>query len=404
VPGIIYNRYRDFSHHPIIAFQIILLILLLNRNNKFSETMEGIQKNPIDNKLLVKIKELIEANRNSVMRHIDSKMCTTYFLIGRYIVEDEQYGEKRAEYAEEVLKYLGIELSKQFGRGFSARNLANMKKFYLTYQSRLTEPILQNNSAKSNYIDDNEANTSILQLLSAKLPQAFHLTWSHYLILCRINNPDERNFYEIEAVNSNWKLKELERQYNSSLYERLVLSKNKKKVRELSERGQVIAGPADAIKDPLVFEFLGLKEEVEYTENDLEKAIIDKLEHFLLEMGKGFLFAGRQVRISFEEEHFYIDLVLYNRLLKCFVLLDLKIGKLKHQDIGQMQMYVNYYDRHIKTNEENSTIGIVICKDKKDAVVEMTLPENNKQIFASKYQLYLPSREELKKLITQKDI
>jgi len=182
------------------------------------------------------------------------------------------------------------------------------------------------------------------------------------------------------------------------------LSRDKKGVKDLAQTGQIISNPGDTIKDPLVLEFLGLKEDVSYSENQLETAIINKLEHFLLEMGKGFLFVGRQVRITFEDENFYIDLVLYNRLLKCFVLVDLKIGKLKHQDIGQMQMYVNYYDRYVKSENENKTIGIVICKNKNDAIVEMTLPENNQQIFASKYQLYLPSKDELKRLIIQRDI
>lgn len=238
-----------------------------------------------------------------------------------------------------------------------------------------------------------------MQNVSAKFPSPFSLSWSHYLILCSIANNDERNFYETEAKNCNWTLSELERQYNSSLYERLALSKNKKKVKELSEKGQMLETPADAVKSPYVLEFLGLKEENCYSETDLEKAIIDKLENFMMELGKGFLFAGRQVRITYDEEHFFIDLVFYNRLLRCFVLIDLKIGKLKHQDIGQMQMYVNYYDRTVKTPDEAKTIGIIICKDKKDAIVEMSLPEENKRIFASKYQLYLPSKEELKKLI-----
>jgi len=375
--------------------------------------------------LILKLKKLIESAHQSVVRNINQTMTITYFFVGRYIVEDEQQGNERAEYSATTLKLISKALQKEYGKGFSERNLQMMRKFYLVYKSRIDTQsisqtdsaksnelidnvldisISQTDSAKSNEVADNEGSKSILQTVSAKLSQSFHLSWSHYLILCRINSPDERNFYEIEAINGNWKLKELERQFNSSLYERLVLSKNKKKVKELSEKGHVMQVPADAIKDPLVLEFLGLKEEAEYSESDLEKAIIDKLEHFLLEMGKGFLFAGRQVRISFEEEHFYIDLVLYNRILKCFVLIDLKIGKLKHQDLGQMQMYVNYYDRHMKSEEENSTIGIVICKDKKDALIEMTLPENNKQIFASQYQLYLPSKEELKKLITQKEI
>ena len=352
--------------------------------------------------LLGAIRKLIESARQSAVRYIDSTMTLTYFLIGKHIIEDEQHGKERAGYAEETLKFLGQELTKEFGRGFSSRNVASMKKFYLTYQTRVNmEPISQTVSAKSDETIVNKTNTMILQNHSAKFKNPFPLSWSHYLVLCRIDDENERNFYEMEAVNSNWKLAELERQYNSSLYERLVLSKNKKKVKELSEKGHIIEISSDAVKNPYILEFLGLQEEINYSESDLETAIINKLEQFMLELGRGFLFVGRQVRLTFEEEHFFVDLVFFNRLLKCFVLIDLKIGKLKHQDIGQMQMYVNYYDRVVKTPDEAKTIGIIICKDKKDAIVEMSLPEENKQIFASKYQLYLPSKEELKKLIQQ---
>ncbi|MBN1925077.1 MAG: DUF1016 family protein [Prolixibacteraceae bacterium] len=350
--------------------------------------------------LLLKLKELIESARRSVVRHVDHTMTITYFLVGRYIVEDEQQGKERAEYAAETLKIISRELSKEYGKGYSERNLQMMRRFYLVYQTRYDgELISQTASAESDKVKKIEANYTISQTVSANFSNLFLLSWSHYQLLCRIENEEERNFYEIESAQNNWSFRELERQFNSSLYERLALSRNKKQMKELSKTGQVLSTPSDAIKDPLVLEFLGLKEEASYSESDLETAIINKLEHFLLEMGKGFLFVGRQVRISFEEEHFYIDLVLYNRLLKCFVIIELKIGKLKHQDIGQMQMYVNYYDRQVKAPEENKTIGIVICKDKKDAVVEMTLPEDNRQIFASKYQLYLPSKEELKALI-----
>ncbi len=350
--------------------------------------------------LLQKLKGLIENARRHVIRQIDNTMTVTYFLVGRYIVEDEQQGKERAEYAAETLKMISIELSKEYGKGFSERNLQMMRRFYLVYQSRFDgELISQTASAKSGRAIDAKSDNSILQTVSAKSGKPFLLSWSHYQLLCRIENEEERDFYEIESAQNNWSLRELEHQFNSSLYERLALSRNKRKIKELSTTGQLLSTPSDAIKDPLVLEFLGLKEDTSYSESDLESAIINKLEHFLLEMGKGFLFVGRQVRISFEEEHFFIDLVLYNRLLKCFVIIDLKIGKLKHQDIGQMQMYVNYYDRMVKVPDENKTIGIVICKDKKDAVVEMTLPEENKQVFASKYQLYLPSKEELKALI-----
>lgn len=350
--------------------------------------------------LLIDISSLIEDARHVAGRYVNSSMTLAYFFIGKYIVEDELLGAERAVYAEETMKYLGKDLTQKFGRGFSARNLASMKKFFVTYRSRFeTQQILQTVSAKSDDLASQQRELGILQTISAKFTELFQLSWSHYLLLCRIDNPDERRFYEIESINSRWNLKELERQFDSSLYERLALSRNKEQVRLLAEKGQIIQSASDTLKNPLVLEFLGLKEETNYTETDLETAIISKLEHFLLELGKGFLFAGRQVRLSFEEDHFYVDLVFYHRLLRCFVLIDLKIGKLKHQDIGQMQMYVNYYDRFVKTADENKTIGIIICKDKKDSVVKMTLPEDNDQIFASRYQLYLPSKEELKQLI-----
>ena len=260
-------------------------------------------------------------------------------------------------------------MTENYGKGFSERNLEQMRKFYLTY--------------------------SISQTVSAE----FKLSYSHYLTLMRINNIEERNFYEIEAINNSWSLRELKRQMDSALYERLVLSRDKEKVLELSQKGQLIEKPQDIVKDPYILEFLGLDEKAIYSESDLETAIINHIEKFIMELGKGFLFQGRQVRFTFDEEHFFVDLVFYNRLLKCFVLIDLKIGKLKHQDIGQMQMYVNYYDRHVKLDDENKTIGIIICKDKNDTLVNMTLPEGNEQIFASRYMTILPSKEELKKIV-----
>ena len=224
----------------------------------------------------------------------------------------------------------------------------------------------------------------------------FYLSWSHYLILMRISNVEERHFYEIEAYRNGWSKDELGRQYGSSLYERLALSREKDKVMRLALEGQQIEKPDDIFKDPYVLEFTGLPEESVYSETDLEKRLIDNLQMFLLELGRGFTFVGRQVRFTFEEEHYRVDLVFFNRLLRCFVLFDLKVGQLKHQDIGQMQMYVNYYDRKVKLEDENPTIGIIIYKDKKDAVVEMTLPED-------KYQTVLPSKEELRQLMSEKE-
>jgi predicted nuclease of restriction endonuclease-like (RecB) superfamily len=310
-------------------------------------------------------------------------MVQTYFEIGRMIVEEEQQGKDRAEYGKGLLKGLSESLTDEFGKGFSIRNIEQMRKFYLTYS------ITQTMSADSE--------KSIQQTVSTN----FQLSWSHYLKLMRIDDENERKFYEIECAKNNWSVRELDRQYDSALYTRLVLSRDKGEVKKLSEKGLVLEKPKDVIKDPYILEFIGLPEKSTYSESDLEQGIIDKLEHFLLELGTGFTFVARQKRISFDDKHFRIDLVFYNRILKCFVLIDLKIGELKHQDIGQMQMYVNYYDREIKLDDENKTIGIVLCQNKSEAVVEYTLPENNEQIFASKYKTVLPSKEELKLLINE---
>ena len=229
----------------------------------------------------------------------------------------------------------------------------------------------------------------------------FFLSWSHYLRLIRIEDAGKRHFYEIEATRGSWSVRELQRQLDSSLYERLALSRDKDGVRCLAVGGQIVEVPADAIKDPYVLEFLGLKEETSYSESDLEMRIIDHLQEFLLELGRGYAFVGRQQRFTYEEDHFKVDLVFYNRLLRCFVLFDLKLGKLTHQDIGQMQMYVHYYDRKVKLTDKNKTIGILLCQDKNDTMVEMTLPEDNKQVFASKYRLVLPSEKELRELMAK---
>ena len=230
---------------------------------------------------------------------------------------------------------------------------------------------------------------------SAKSSSPFTLSWSHYVLLLTIKNPEERSFYEIEATQSGWSLPELKRQVASGLYERLALSRDKKSVRKLTGEGQVLTRPEDMLKEPYVLEFLGLDEKSSYSESDLEQAIIDRIEHFLLELGKGFLFEARQKRFTFDEDHFFVDLVFYNRLLRCYVLIDLKLDKLTHQDLGQMQMYVNYFDRYVKTPGENPTIGILLCKQKKDAIVELTLPRDA-NIHAKEYQLYLPSKELLR--------
>ena len=325
----------------------------------------------LNSRFITDIKQLLHSARNRVYQTINSAMTTTYWEIGRRIVEEEQNGKVRAKYGKAIIKNLSDELTKEFGKGFSVDNLENMRKFYLTYSK------------------------------SETLSRNFKLSWSHYIFLTRINNPDERNFYEIESIENSWSLRELKRQFNSGLFERLLLSKDKSKVKELSTQGQIIQNIDDLIKDPYVLEFTGLPEQVSYSESDLEQKLIDKLEHFLLELGKGFTFVARQKRITIDEKHFKIDLVFYNRLLRCFVVIDLKIGELKHQDIGQMMMYVNYFDRVEKQDDENSTIGIILCKDKSRTLVEMTLPEDNNQIYASKYLTVLPKKEEFQKLLEE---
>jgi len=319
------------------------------------------------------IHDLLHKARQNIISNVNSTMTKTYFLIGKRIVEEEQNGNKRAEYGKNLIKMLSEKLTKEFGKGFSETNLEQMRKFFKVY--------------------------GIPQTLSEEFQ--FNLSWSHYLILMRIENINTRNFYEIEAFENNWSLRELKRQVNSSLYERLVLSKDKEKVKELAVKGQIIEKAQDVIKDPYILEFLGLDEKSDYSENKLETEIINKLEMFLLELGKGFTFVGRQVRFTFDERHFRVDLVFYNRLLKCFVLIDLKIGEVTHQDLGQMQMYVNYYDRYVKLPDENDTIGIIICKNKNDTLVKLTLPKDNNQIFASRYTTILPSLDEFKKIIEE---
>ena len=325
------------------------------------------------NSLYNKIASILEESRKFVATTVNTAMVQTYFEIGRLIVEEEQHGNVRAEYGKETLKNLSIKLTANYGKGFSVTNLKQMRDFYLTYQIRQT------------------------------VSDQFTLSYSHYLFLMRIDNPDERKFYEIESSQNNWSLRELKRQFDSALFERLSLSKDKEKVKSLAVQGQIIENPCDIVKDPYVLEFLGLPEKAYYSESELESRLIEKLENFLLELGKGYTFVGRQVRLSFDEKHFFVDLVFYNRLLQCFVLIDLKIGELTHQDLGQMQMYVNYYDRFVKLDHENKTIGIILCKKKSDSLVEITLPEDNNQIFASKYQTVLPNKEDLIKLIQAED-
>lgn len=350
--------------------------------------------------LFSQVVELLQNARQQVLHTVNSTMVFTYFEIGRMIVEEEQNGKDRAEYGKKLLKGLSEQLTNEFGKGFSVDNLQNMRKLYLVYSiSETVSSISKGVNQKYETVSRIFENGSLSELPKSTLN--FILTWSHYIFLMNIEEVKERKFYEIEAIKNRWSLRELKRQYDSALYTRLALSRDKEGILKLSEKGQIIEKPKDIIKDPYILEFLGLPELHQYSESELEEEIINKLEHFLLELGHGFTFVARQNRITFDDKHFRIDLVFYNRVLKCFVLIDLKIGELKHQDLGQMQMYVNYYDREMRLEDENKTIGIVLCQNKSDLVVEYTLPENNEQIFASKYKTILPSREDLIQLISE---
>ena len=352
--------------------------------------------------LYARIRELIFAARRGVSRGVDLVQVWTNFEIGRHIVEYEQSGSVKAAYGQSILNVLSEKLATEFGRGFSRSNLEYMRKFFLLYRERIV--ISQSETGK--YKPASSAKTSISQfrtgkyITSASNPSPFCLSWTHYVFMIGIRNTDERSFYEIESAEQGWNLAELKRQFDSGLYERLALSRDKAGIRKLAREGQIVGKPEDLLKEPLVLEFLCLSEQARYSESDLENAVISRIERFLLELGKGFLFEARQKRFTFAEDHFFVDLVFYNRLLRCYVLVDLKIGKLTHQDLGQMQMYVNYFDRHVKTKTENATIGIVLCKKKHEALVEITLPKGA-NIHAREYQLYLPSKEELQKKLIE---
>ncbi|MES2544792.1 MAG: PDDEXK nuclease domain-containing protein [Bacteroidota bacterium] len=380
----------------------------------------------LQNKILFhQVVELLQNSSQQVLRTVNSTMVCAYFEIGRVIVEEEQNGKDRAEYGKQILKGLSQDLTKEFGKGFSVENLDRMRKFYRVYsissslmrilEIKNSDTLLRNSNVSVNedliekaisstpstkFKTQKTQTVSTISELQKIVYDFFKLTWSHYSFLIRIDDEKERRFYEIESEKHNWSVRELKRQYDSALYTRLALSRDKEGVLKLSEQGQIIEKPKDIIKDPYILEFLGLPELHQYSESELEAEIISKLEHFLLELGHGFAFVARQQRITFDDKHFRIDLVFYNRVLKSFVLIDLKIGELKHQDLGQMQMYVNYYDRNMRLEDENKTIGIVLCQNKSDLVVEYTLPENNEQIFASKYKTVLPSKEDLIKLIS----
>ena len=322
----------------------------------------------MDNRFYEEIKNILETARNKVYQTANFAMVEAYWQIGRSIIE-EQGGEERAEYGTGLLKELSQQMTKDFGKGFTVANLKNMRQFYLTFPN--------------SYALRSE------------------LSWTHYRQLMRVENEKARQFYLDEAIQSQWSTRQLERQINTFFYERLLSSKDKESVSKEIQTSEAAKTPEDIIRDPYVLEFLGLSPNDDFYESDLEQALITHLQKFLLELGRGFSFVARQKRITFDGRHFRIDLVFYNYILKCFVLIDLKIGDLTHQDLGQMQMYVHYYERELMNEGDNPPIGIVLCADKSDAIVRYTLPEDETHIFASKYKLYLPSEEELLRELKQ---
>lgn len=370
--------------------------------------VSGTKKTP----LYERIRQILESARSSVARAVNTTQVVANWLIGREIVEEEQKGKRRAEYAEQLLLDLSARLTAEYGRGYSVDNLEFFRRFFLEYNSLLgseKSDALRRISTTTDISDAvrRKSMESITVLSSQKQhaprgeswqPGQLHLnlSWTHYRTLLRVEKTGARAFYEIEAIRNNWSARELERQINSLLFGRLALSKNKKGLMRLATKGQVIQRPGDVFKNPVVMEFLGLPASPKLVESHLEEALINNLQAFLLELGKGFAFMSRQERITLDGDHFYIDLVFYHTILKCFVLIDLKVGKLTHQDLGQLQLYVNYYDRERRTKGDNPALGLILCTDKNDAVVRYTLgPDQQKKIFASRYKLYLPTEAEL---------
>jgi len=358
--------------------------------------------------LVDRIAEILSQARKNVIRQINQTQVLAYWGIGRELVEFEQKGKARGEYGERLIEKLSEDMAKKFGRGFSPTNLKMMRLFYQSFPIRQTvsdeytgrqksQTLFEKSETKSRKSEIQQTpstKSAIRQTVFGKFEPM--LSWSHYCGLLKVEEPLARSFYEQEAIQNNWSVRELKRQINSMLFERLAHSKDTKAVMKMAKRGQIIEKPEDAIKDPYILEFLNLKEETSYTETQFEQAISDKLQYFLLEMGKGFSFVARQKRITITNRHYYIDLVFYNRILKCFVLIDLKTGELDHSDIGQMNFYLNYFKENEKSEGENDPIGLILCAKKDDVFAKYILGGLSNKIFTSKYKLALPSEQELR--------
>ena len=334
----------------------------MTNNNQITQEANGLYD---------KINKIIEEARNTVYRIANFTMVKAYWHIGRAIVEEEQNGKERAEYGKELLKQLSKDLTIKYKKGFTETNLKYMRQFYRFFE-------------KSHSLRD-------------------ELSWTHYRLLLKVENEQARQFYMQETIDRNWSTRTLEQQIGNLYYDRMIMSQNTQPVRDEVIQKQILQEPKDIIKDPYVLEFLGLKDNADFRENELEQAIINKLQDFLLELGNGFAFIGRQYRLTTETgKHFYADLVFYNYILKCFLIIDLKTSPLTHQDIGQMDMYVRYFEDKLRQDTDNSTIGLILCTEKDKTIVKYSLLNDNNHIFASKYMLYLPTEQELKKEIEQK--
>ena len=355
--------------------------------------MKQISKTNKYSTLITELASLIDQGRKAAVRYVNTALVATYWLIGRRIVEYEQKGKEKAEYGEELLVRLAKNLTSRFGKGFSKSNLFMMRSFYMTYPE---QQIFQTLSGKLP-LQKGKSDSQKIQTVSGiseTLIRKFPLSWSHYCLLMRLDEPFKREFYEAECIRGNWSVRQLDRQIQSMLYERTALSRRKLAVIAKAHEKPITLTPEDEIKDPYILEFLGLKDE--YSESQLEDALIKHLEHFMLEFGNGFTFVARQKRITLEGSHYRLDLLLYHRVLKCLVAIDLKIGEFTHADAGQMNLYVNYLKDKEKLPEENDPVGIILCTDKKKTVVEYALGGMNNKIFTSKYRLQLPNPKVLK--------
>ena len=356
-----------------------------------------------EDSLFDRVVTILEQARTNVIRTVNSEMVLAYWHIGREIVQELQKGKNRAEYGKQIIKELSVKLNKKYGKGFSSTNLWYFRQFYVVYSNR--RPKIRHKACGElismeklhkpcGVLDDLSLAVEKSEALQGFSPL---LSWSHYRTLSKVEHKNERLFYEIEAEKEGWSVPVLERQIHSFLFARLLKSKDKNGVLKLATEGQAVKNPADIIKEPYILDFLGLPDSKQIHESKLESAIIDNIQSFLLELGKGFAFVARQKRLQYEDEFFYVDLVFYNCILKCYLLIDLKIGKLAHQDVGQIDSYVRMFDDLFITKDDNPTIGLILCSEKNESIARYSVLNNSKQLFASKYMLYLPTEEELER-------